>query len=155
MITFDEKVQRFELNNGHVSYLMEIVAGRYLTHLYFGQAINFSGNISYPLITRAFSPYPADMPSNISLDTLRLEYPGAGFGDYRVPAYDIHYPDGSAITDFQFTHYEIMAGKPELNGLPASFASENKCEMLIIYLEDTLTKMEVALSYSIYMKIRK
>lgn len=150
MIFFDEVKQVFRLENEKISYLMPLVAGRYLTHLYFGKRIFYEGELQYPLLVRSFSPYPEDLPATISLDTLPLEYPGNGFGDYRTPAHEISYEDGTNLTDFQYDHHEIISGKPKLSGLPHSFAPKEKCETLKIYLKDITNQMKVILHYTIF-----
>ncbi len=46
-----------------------------------------------------------------------LEFPGNGFGDFREAAYTIRQSDGSRVSHFVFSDYQIQQGKPALAGL--------------------------------------
>lgn len=153
MIHFDEQTQTFHLKNSKISYLLAIEENNYLAHLYFGKAIkHYSGGYQYPRTDRSFSPNaPTSTDRLLSLDTLPMEYPGHGFGDFREPAYNIKLPNGSRINDFRYDSHEIQQGKPKLEGLPALYTeSESEAETLVIDLKDPITGLKLKLFYSIY-----
>ena len=154
MITFDQDTQCFHLSNAQISYVVGIAHGRYLVHHYWGKKIRqFSQVNGYPRVDRSsFSPTPADWPDrNFSLDTVLQEYPGHGAGDYREPAFEMRYADGSRVTNLHYTGHEIFSGKPSLDGLPACWvADDSEAQSLGIYLSDPVTQLEVILLYTIY-----
>ena len=152
MITFDERTKTFHLFNDQISYLMEVEENNYLAHLYFGKRVtNYSGNVRYPRIDRSFSPNPSNAKDRLfSLDTLMMEYPGNGFGDFREPAHHIFHQNGNRLNDFRYVHFDIIKGKPHLEGLPATYASDEEAETLIITLEDEVTNLQLRLFYTIF-----
>ncbi len=153
MITFDQQQNVFHLSNGSISYLFQIETGGFPAHLYFGKAVkNYSGNYRYPRIDRSFSPnLPGSSDRLFSLDTLLQEYPSFGNGDFREPACQFEFQDGSQITDFRYQSHEIFSGKPALAGLPASYATDEKeAETLKLVLWDEIAALQLILSYTIF-----
>lgn len=153
MITFDEKKQIFHLTNDKISYLIQIKPGGYLAHVYFGKKVNhYSSGYDYPQVDRSFSPnLPHAVDRSFSLDTLLQEYPGHGFGDFREPAYNIRLNDGSRVTDFRFQDYEVIAGKPQLDGLPATYVvDDHDAQTLVIHLLDQVSQLRLTMYYTIF-----
>ena len=88
---------------------------------------------------------------SFSLEHIRQEYPVYGTTDYRHPAIEILQKNGSRISDFKYNGYEIVPGKPKLQGLPAIYAeSEEEAMTLRIFLKDSLTGVVVELLYTIF-----
>lgn len=153
LIEFDERQQLFHLKNEQISYIMNIASGGYLQQVYFGKRLQvYSGIRAYPDLNIQFSPNPAhDKDRSYSLDVSLLEYPGNGFGDFRIPAHSIYHENGSQVTDLRFKRYEIRQGKPTLTSLPATYVMDaSEAETLLIVLEDVGSKIEMELSYTIY-----
>lgn len=155
LITFDEHHQVFHLSNKTISYIIGLERASYLSHLYFGKAIKtYHNSRKYPLIDRSFSPNPAGLPlktRDFSLDVIPQEMPSHGHGDFRNPAVQIKQVNGSSITDFVYDSYEIIAGKPALKGLPATYVeSDSEAETLVITLVDHLLDLTLKLSYTIF-----
>lgn len=153
MITFNKEQQVFHLCNNQISYLIEVEEHGYLAHLYFGKKINhYSGHYQYVRDMRSFGPYPeAADHDTFSLDTVMLEYPGYGFGDFREPAYNFKLKDGSRITDFRYDSFEIVQGKSTIEGLPHLYTNQaTEAETLIITLKDDVAKLRLKLNYTIY-----
>lgn len=155
LITVDEYNHVFHLSNEHISYVIGLEKDAYLSHLYFGKAIKMYHNSrQYPRIDRSFSPNPADLPlktRDFSLDVIPQEMPSYGHGDFRNPAVQIKQVNGSSITEFVYDGYEIIAGKPALKGLPATYVtSDSEAETLIITLVDHLLDLTLKLSYTIF-----
>ncbi|MBS7578053.1 MULTISPECIES: alpha-galactosidase [unclassified Enterococcus] len=155
LIKFDEKNRTFHLSNGSISYLLGIENETVLSHLYFGKAIkHYHNSRKYPTIDRSFSPNPAGSKVSergFSLDTLAQEYPSFGHGDFRNPAFQLKQQNGSTITEFKYHEFEIIAGKPVLKGLPASYVvKQSEAETLIISLIDSLLGVTLKLFYTIY-----
>lgn len=152
MIHFDKKNQIFHLSNNKISYVMQIEEGGNLVHIYFGKKItNYSGHYRYPRLDRSFSPNPAGSKDRLfSLDTLMMEFPGNGFGDFREAAYDIQLPNGSHVAHFIYQSHEISQGKPALAGLPQTHGAPQEIETLQIILRDEVAALELVLNYSIF-----
>lgn len=153
MINFDEKTKVFHLKNKQVSYLFAIEEGGLLSHLYYGPAIReYHGERYYPRVDRGFSGnLPKSMDRTYSKDDLLQEYSGNNTGDYRVPAITIRSKDGARLTDFRYDSYKIIAGKPALAGLPASYVkADDEAETLEVTLKDTVLDVALVMSYTIY-----
>lgn len=154
MIIWNEKTQTFHLQNDTISYVMAIAHGRYLAHCYWGKRLSaWSTGYDYPALDRSsFSPTPAGWPDRtFSLDTAPQEYPGHGAGDYREPAFEVRYANGHQVSNLHYVSHRIVAGKPELCGLPATWVAEdNDAETLLVTLADPVTHLEVELSYTLF-----
>ncbi|OTN75812.1 hypothetical protein A5886_000888 [Enterococcus sp. 8G7_MSG3316] len=152
MITFDQTKGTFHLSNGQISYVMQIEDGGNLAHIYYGkQLADYSGGYRYPRVDRSFSPNPPDSTDRLfSLDTLMMEFPGNGFGDFREAAYDIRHNDGSHVTHFVYQEHQIMQGKPSIAGLPQTHGEAEAIETLCLSLVDETAKVELKLFYSIF-----
>lgn len=151
-IFFDKQQQSFFLQTPSSTYIIEIVKGRYLSHLYWGK------KIERPMVKwmelnqgrASFHPNP-DRDMDFSLDTMPAEYPDYGHTDLRTPAYQVQLENGSRITEMIYTGYEISAGKPKLPGLPATYTEQpEEADTLRIFLRDQLTSLEAVLGYTVF-----
>lgn len=150
-IIFDEKQKSFILQTDHSTYIIKIVKDKYLSHIYWGNTIK------NPVVDKiANSTGRASFNANVdddmsfSLDTCPSEYPSYGNTDLRIPAFLIQNEDGSRITDLAYESYEIIEGKPKLNGLPAVYVlDKEEGYTLRITLVDKLVNLKVILNYSI------
>lgn len=153
MIQFDKKTQTFHLSNETISYILGIEEGNTLAHLYFGEKITrYHGNFRYPRLDRSFSPnLPNASDRSFSLDTVLQEYSGFGAGDFRIPAHQLRQSDGTIVTNFQVKTHKIVTGKPQLEGLPATYAQAvEEAQTLIVVVEDRFRGLEIELSYTIF-----
>lgn len=142
----------FILSNNEITYSFSIEKQRYLRHRYFGKRINASTNINQPyFFDRGFCSNPFPDERDFSLDTLFQEYPDMNQGDFRSPAYVIQTEDGKRVTRFFYKGYEIIKGKPSLNGLPAIYTeNDDEAITLCITLEDEYLKAKINLYYTIF-----
>ncbi len=150
MIGFDEKRQVFKIDTPNSSYVMGIVGGEYLAHLYYGQRIEVN-DLGYLL------DFPEEDLINASvgngervsfMDRLPHEYPCHGTGDFRQSCLKVRGPQGNWGVDLRYAGYEIVSGKPELDGLPATFGDDG--ETLAITLRDDCLGLKVKLLYSVF-----
>ena len=156
MISYDEKTGVFHLKNKKMSYVMQVVRGRYLLHRYWGRPIKeFRDGRAFQAIDRAFSPQPGDYENErtFSLDVLPQEYPAYGHLDYRTPAYEVKLADGTTTTELRYDSHEIRQGKSALAGLPAAYAEDQEAETLVIRLQDLAGNLAVELSYTIFASL--
>lgn len=153
MIQFDEKTGIFHLSNAKMSYVLQVIRGRYLMHRYWGRKLRaFRDSRPFQELDRGFSPQPGayENERTFSLDVLPQEYPGYGHVDYRIPAYEVRLADGTTTTELFYKDYTITKGKPALAGLPAAYAADDEAETLKITLADSKGKLEAELSYTIF-----
>lgn len=153
MISFNKDQQVFHLHNNQISYLLSIEDGKTVAHLYFGKAIkNYHGQLRYPRIDRGFSGnLPGSFDRTFSRDSLPKEYSSAGEMDYHTPAAIVRQKDGSNALFLTYKSHKIVAGKPDLVGLPHSFVeNDNEAETLIVNLLDEKSQVEFELAYTIY-----
>lgn len=150
-IVYNEDTKTFLLQTKNTSYIMRIVKS-YLCHLYWGKKVRGFNLANLPVtIERPLSPNPDPQDYSFSLDTVPLEYPAYGNSDFRTPACYAQYEDGSSVTNLQYKSHSIIKGKPEINGLPATYIEkEDEAETLKIELLDSKSGLKVILSYTVF-----
>lgn len=152
-IYFNNQTNTFHLQAGNASYVMQVLDGGFLAHVYWGRRVSsydFANPIQF--MDRGFSgnPYPSQ-DRTFSLDTLPQEFPVYGTTDYRSPAIQLQLENGTTITDFRYESHHIFAGKPKLDGLPATYTeSDDEAESLQITLKDAVSGTTVELLYTVY-----
>jgi alpha-galactosidase len=151
-IIFNEAQRIFHLQSAGMSYLLQVKYG-HLAHLYWGGRLRREVEM-LRFGERAFAPTPIPENQGFSLDTLPQDYPGYGTSDFRGPAYQVQLENGSTVTELLYKDYEIEAGKPKLEGLPATYVEDDgEATTLTIRLEDTVAGLEAFLSYTVYEKL--
>ena len=151
MIRFDEKNKVFLLNTEHTSYGIALTDDRYVCHLYYGSRLEET-DLRYLLREDEgpFTPSSNKRETGSFLDSAPMEYPESGMGDYRESALRIRSAAGYRASELVYEGYEIMAGKPWLEGLPATWGADSACGTLKIYCRDQLLGMKVTLLYSVF-----
>lgn len=132
---------------------MCVLENGHMGQIYFGKKIHDKEDFSYLVekIERPMTSYIYEWDKSFSLEHIRQEYPVYGTTDYRHPAIELLQKNGSRISEFKYTGYEITMGKPKLQGLPAIYAeSEEEAVTLRIYLRDSLTGIILELLYTIF-----
>lgn len=152
-IIFHESSKTFHLYNNNISYIMTVLSNGHLGNLYFGKRIHDREDFSY-LLEMKQRPMTAcvyEGNRKFSLEHLKLEYPVYGSSDYRYPAMEILQENGSRISDFTYVSYTIAAGKPKLQGLPATYTEKDEeAQTLCVKLKDEVTGMVLELLYTIF-----
>ena len=158
-ICFDKAAGAFTLHTAHTSYQLKIGDYGFLLHTYYGPRAE--GDMSYCIIPRdrGFSgnPYEAGSESRgFSADTLPLEYPCEGSGDYRFTAFGVRSAAGVSGCDLRYAGHEILPGKYALPGLPTVHLDdtddEESAATLRVLLRDERAGVEVALLYGVLEK---
>lgn len=151
-IIFDERTKCFHLRNKQVSYIMKVIKGGYLAHMYWGRRIeHYHESNSIVLYDRGFCANPNPEDRTFSLDTLPQEYSSYGNSDFRVPSFQVELVDASRICDLRFKDFRIYAGKKKLEGLPCLYVTEkSEARTLEIEMEDRSIGVEVTLIYTIF-----
>ena len=152
-IIFHKETKTFHLYNEKISYILCVLENGHLGQLYFGKRLHDKADFSYLVekCGRPMTSYIYEWDRTFSLEHIRQEYPVYGTTDYRHPAIELLQENGSRISEFQYDSYEIIAGKPKLSGLPATYTeSDEEAQTLRIFLKDALTGAKLALLYTIF-----
>lgn len=153
-ILFHESSSQFHLYNDRISYIIGVHSTGELGHVYFGKCVHDMERfpIQQSIGTKPMMCSPYD-DEDFCSELTGYEYPAFGTGDFRNPAYEILQADGSRVTKFEYSDYEILEGKPGIKGLPASYVDAAKdAKTLIIKLVDKVTMVELKLYYTIFDK---
>ena len=124
MITIDlqnKELPLFHLQTLNSSYILCVHESGQLINLHYGARIEHFENIR-----SLFQNYSTQVGSstlyakgeNYTLDTMILEFPSYGKGDYRTPALLIEYEDGTRTSDFTYYGYTLHPYKINPNGMP-------------------------------------
>lgn len=152
-IIFDEEKKLFYLHSEHTSYIFGFL-NEHLVHIYWGKRLNCvpTAENCVPFCARPQALYTDSARRDLQKDTLPLEFSTFGNTDLRRPMLHIRYADGTTVSEFEYVSHKIYGGKPRLDGLPATFASETEAQTLEIILFDKVKCVEVLLSYSVFEK---
>lgn len=151
-VKIERQENTFVLDNGKISYCFGVEKEKYLMHYYFGTHIRNYTGISNPyFFDRGFCANPDSNDKKFSLDTLPREYPDMNQGDFRSPAYVLQTEDGRRVTRFYYKGYELIQGKPLLQGLPAIYCEGvDEASTVCIILEDSQIQVQIRLYYTIF-----
>jgi alpha-galactosidase len=154
-IFYNDKQRSFRLDAKDTSYMMKYTEEGYLCHVYYGKKVP-DEDLGYLL---RFDESPRTPLENnrdraTFLDTTPFEYSCFGIGDYREAAFKILDDKGMTAVDLRYKSHRIYKGKPELEGMPATFATdESGCETLEITMEDKPSGLEAVLVYTAFDKL--
>lgn len=154
-IFYNEKDKTFKLRANNTDYMMKVCEEGYLAHIYYGNKVP-DEDLTYllRLDESPFTPATNDRDRASFMDTLPFEYPCFGIGDYRESAFKIMDADGMSTCDLRYVSHKMYEGKPKLEGLPATFATEESgCSTLEITMYDKYADIEVVLIYTAFNKL--
>src|SRR6266540_1681293 len=144
-IEWDSQARQFHLRNSRISYVMAVLEDGSLGQLYLGPALALGRSYRH-LLPGQFRGF-----SNRLGDPIRLEYPSAGSGDFRVPAVEVVHLDGSTVLELRYAEHNVRAGKPPIPGLPSTYVeADDEAESLEVILVDAPSGLEVGLRYTIF-----
>ena len=152
-ITFDRASNTFQLNTKTTSYLIGIADGRYIGHMYYGKKLdNCQGSYAFLRTEeRPFVPSQNERDKGGFGDAFPYEYSTTGVGDYRENCLSVRTPQGHRVCELIYTGHQILDGKPELSGLPATFAKDGDwAQTLEITCEDAQIGLKAILRYSVF-----
>ena len=154
-IIFEQENQIFHLQTKNTSYIMKVVKNKYLSHVYWGRKI-LTPDMENAQLNRfiGFSAAADNEDQTYSLDFVCQEYPTGCSTDFRIPAISVLFEDGSRNTQLLYKDFQIIAGKPGLEGLPATYVEKDSdADTLMITLEDSLQKIKVILMYTVFREL--
>ena len=151
-IQYNEQAKSFQLDTKAVSYVIGIAdAEGFVGHAYFGKKLG-EDDVTY--LMRAgehpFTPESNSRDRLSFLDCFPMEYPTGGVGDFRESAIVVRSCGGHRGLQLTFDSYHIYKGKKPLDGLPATWGSEEDTETLELVLTDKVLKVKAVLSYSVF-----
>ena len=150
-ITFHQNNQIVHIQNTSISYVMEVTDGKYLVHRYFGPSIRKYRGTGIPqYFKRGYNTEHECSEEHVSFDDFPFEYPVRGHGDYRIPALSVMQESGTEFTEPVFKSWKVLDGKPEIKGLPSTFAADSRGETLEIMCEDEAAGIRIYLYYSVF-----
>jgi Alpha-galactosidase len=152
MIFFNEKERVFKLDTPNTTYMIGIVdKENFVGHIYYGKSLR-DIDAAYLMRTEEppFIPSKNNRERCSFYDCFPFEYPTSGVGDYREGGIGIRTAAGHVGSMLSYISYEIIDGKPELKGLPATFGTEKECMTLKLVCEDKYVGMQVELLYTVF-----
>ena len=151
-IAYFEKERIFKLDTPNTTYMMGIVdEENFLGHIYYGKRMD-DYQVGYMMRTEEppFVPSKNNRERCSFYDVFPFEYPTAGLGDYRESCLCVKTEGGHCGCSFSYVSHEILEGKPQLSGLPATFGDKDTCTTLVITGEDKYVGMRVKLYYTAF-----
>ena len=154
-IHVNEEHKLFHLQTAKTSYIFKILENGNAGQLYYGPQIPVKKD--YPnLASReehdCTNTLTVDQ-SDFQLELIKQEYAGLGKGDYRYPAYQITYPNGSRTSEFEYSGYEVADGKERLKNMPSAFDDQgDDSQTLTVTFKDELANLVLQLHYTVFEK---
>ncbi len=152
MICYNESERTFKLDTPNTSYMLGIVDEEgFIGHIYYGRRLK-DADAAYLMRTQEppFVPGKNNRERCSFYDCFPFEYPTGGLGDYRESCLEIRTKDGHAGAMLTYVSHEIFKGKPALEGLPATFGTEEECMTLRLVCEDKYVGMRAELLYTVF-----
>jgi alpha-galactosidase len=144
-IEWDPDAQQWHLRNDHLSLILAVRESGELGQLYLGSPL--APDVDYRHLARGEFPGWANRLG----DAVRLELPTPDTGDYRRPALQVTFGDGSRAMHLRYVAHRITAGKPELPGLPSTYVEDpSEADTLEIDLADSRTGLEAIVRLTLF-----
>lgn len=127
----------FHIKTLNSSYIFRVRKKYALEHLYYGKRIDDLSGIEYlsdeNYLGATLHAIDAEFAEEkLSTGRMCVEYPFYGSVDMRQPAFHAVYSDGSRVTKMYYDGHSIFCGKPKLDGLPSTYASEEEAQTVEI-----------------------
>jgi alpha-galactosidase len=151
-ITYNQENRIFKLDTAHTSYCIGIVdEENFVGHVYYGRKLA-DDNLSYLMRTEEapFVPSENNRDRTSFLDAFPMEYTGNNLGDYREGSLSVRTMGGHTAVSLSYVSHRIYDGKPKLEGLPATFGTEEECKTLELVCEDAVLKLQIVLLYTVF-----
>ncbi|MVB10852.1 Alpha-galactosidase AgaA [Caprobacter fermentans] len=142
----------FLLQAKDTCYAMQVSESGYLCHVYWGKKVRrLHPEEIVRKISRSMSPSTDGRNLAFSLDNIPLEYPSYGNSDFRNPAFQVQFYDGSTVAVPKYKSHRIYPGKPALSGLPATYVENSEeADSLEIELSDDTAGLRIILLYTAF-----
>ena len=146
----DEKI--FKLDTKNTSYIIALVDEEpFVRHAYYGKKLSdYHVRHLMRLEEGPFIPSKNNRDRGAFNDAFPFEYPTYGVGDYRESCLKVQTKNGHEACSLVCRSHKIYSGKPALEGLPATFGTEEECSTLELICLDPVLDLEVVLVYSVF-----
>lgn len=155
-IIYLEKERLFKLDTPHTTYIIGVVGEEgFLGHVYYGKTIRDAQGAA-TLMRIYENPFTPDTNARDRLsfmDCFPTEYSSHGVGDYRESSIRVTTKGGYNAVSLTYVSHEIYRGKRKLDGLPATFGSEEEVTTLAITCEDKAIGLTAILEYSVFEQV--
>lgn len=153
-IEYLESEKLFRLASGDMEYVIGVVDGIYVGHVYYGKKMG-DGRCGYFLRTgeAPFVPSVNWREKCSFADAFPWEYSTWGMGDYRDSCLNVRNPEGFRGCELHYEGYRILEGKPEISGMPATFCRDGEGGggmTLELTCRDKVLGLKAILRYSIF-----
>ena len=158
-ITVNQEKELFKLDTPKTSLVLGLADGKYLGQLYYGRRVR-SMNFADLWHTEEYpgTPESAAREEGKFEDVFAYEYPASNNGNFNETCLSVSRPaihkNGHGTSEIlvkpTFDSFEILNGKPDLEGLPHTFGDESSVQSLKIVLRDVNEKIRVELLYSAF-----
>ncbi len=151
-IQYFENEKVFQLDTRTTSYILALVDdGDYIGHAYYGKKLS-SANVRHlmRLNENPMTPSVNNRERVSFCDTFPFEYSTHGVGDFRESCLKVLSESGQEVCSLSYRSHKIYAGKPSLDGLPATFGAKDECSTLELTCIDPILNLEVVLVYSVF-----
>ena len=153
-IEYLESEKLFRLASGDMEYVIGVVDGIYVGHVYYGKKMG-DGRCGYFLRTgeAPFVPSVNWREKCSFADAFSWEYSTWGMGDYRDSCLNVRNPEGFRGCELHYEGYRILEGKPEISGMPATFCRDGEGGggmTLELTCRDKVLGLKAILRYSIF-----
>ena len=144
-IEWRAETRELHLRTERISYVVRVLENGALGLLHVGAPLA-AGRSYRHLVPREFHGF-----ANRLNEPVALECPTPGIGDDRVPAIAVELDDGSSAIEPLYVGHRLLAGKPDLPGLPSTYVeAEDEARTVEVLLADARAGVEVTLRYTIF-----
>jgi alpha-galactosidase len=144
-IEWDPAARQWHLRSERLSVILAVRESGALGQLYLGPAL--TPGREYLHLARG--PFPGW--GNRLGDPIRLELPTPDTGDYRQPALAATFADGSGAMHLRYVGHRVVAGKPGLPGLPATYVEDPaEADTLEVDLADERTRLMATVRLTVF-----
>lgn len=144
-IEWREEDRQFHVHDERISLVLRVYEDGSLGHLHLGAPLPLGRSYGH------LGPATFDGYSNRVGDPVPMAYPTSGSGDFRIPALVAVGADGASVLALRYRAHRILAGKPELDGLPSTYTEDDaEAETLEVVLADEPSGLEVALRFTVF-----
>lgn len=142
----------FELHTENTTYIFRIMETGHPEHIYYGGRLDTEYGTEPLMIREEYAPNNTVVYSEkhpFSIENRTLEVSGTGVSDMMEGMVRLRYADGSSRTDFIYESHELTGEKPQIQGLPSSYADEGY-EGLVVTFKERWHNIRLKLTYGVF-----